>query len=126
MTLPRRSPADSGPLDPSSPLTTAERNALIVNTLLPDATVERTRDAFQFGVGGDAGIVVFVTAEAVELRLPTVEWASGAYDPVETSRLWKRLTWSKLQDGQLAELINTARRGLQRALEASQFGAQAC
>ena len=103
--------------------TRAEKNALTVKRLLHGATVERTRDVFQFDLDGneDGGVVVVVTAEAVELRLPTVEWTCGSYGPVATSRLWKRVKWSKLQDGQLEELIDAARRARQREFRPCKF-----
>ena len=52
----------------------------------------------ELAVGGQEGIVVLVTAEAIELRLPTVEWTSGTHNPVETSRAWKRLAADGLED----------------------------
>ena len=66
-----------------------ERNAQRVLELLPDATVERTRDAIQLDWGGQHGLVVLVTADAFEFRLPTVEWPHP-HEPAAGSRLWRR------------------------------------
>jgi hypothetical protein len=63
---------------PADGLRTVERRALCVLAMLPDARVERTRDAIQIDHGAEEGIVLLVTAEALELRLPTVEWTWGA------------------------------------------------
>lgn len=76
---------------PSEGLRRVEILALEILMLLPDASVERTRDAIQIESGGEKGIVVLVTPEAVELRLPTVEWTMGAYGPAGASTLWKRV-----------------------------------
>src|SRR5207248_10748573 len=84
--------------------TTVEYHAQRVIGLLPGASVERTRDVFPIDYNGDEGIVVVVTPEALELRLPTIEWTAGSYGPAESSRLWKRRAWSRLSDSQLARL----------------------
>ena len=94
-----------------------EHFALLVLELLPKGKVERTRDVVQIEhVGRYDGIVLIVTKEALELRLPTVEWMCGAYAPAEASDLWKRVTWKKLKNkssqidkDKLAEYIETAK-----------------
>ena len=68
---------------------------------LPDATIERTRDVIQVDWRGEEGIVVVVTPEALEFRLPTIEWTMGAYGPEESSRFWKRVESEALDDSQL-------------------------
>ena len=95
---------------PAEGLRVVERLALQVLEHLPAAHLERTRDAIQLAHGGDAGIVVLVTAESVELRLPTVEWTGGAYGPAPASRLWKRVRAASLLDdaSPLAELLERA------------------
>ena len=74
---------------PSEGLRMVERHALRVLQFLPQAKVERTQDAIQITEGDDKGFIVLVTPEAVEFRLPTVEWTCGAYGPARASRLWK-------------------------------------
>ncbi|HEY3319329.1 MAG TPA: hypothetical protein VGP72_02490 [Planctomycetota bacterium] len=106
---------------PSDGFTTAEEHALIVLDSLPHAEIERTRDVFQFTEGGDAGIVVVVTAEAVELRLPTVEWTCGSYGPAQASRLWKRVKWNEDTGTRLPELIEAARKARQREYRTCKF-----
>ena len=59
--------------------------------LLPGAGVERTRDVIQIEVRTEPGLVLVVTAESIELRLPTTEWTRGAYAPAPSSRYWKRI-----------------------------------
>lgn len=84
-----------------------ERQAAQVLDLLIGAEVSRTRDVIQIDYGGEWGIVVLVTPEALEIRLPTVEWAEGTHAPVETSRIWQRLMWAEVarEDGELDLLI---------------------
>lgn len=93
---------------PASGLRAVESQALRVLELLPGATVERTRDVIQIDWGGEAGIVVLVTREAVEVRLPGVEWTCGAYGPAVTSRLWKRSSLRKLSSERLRRLLAAA------------------
>jgi hypothetical protein len=60
-----------------------------------DATIERTRDAALLVESGEEGLTALVTAEAIELRLPTVVWLTP-YTPELRSRFWKRFLWSRL------------------------------
>ena len=86
-------------------------NAARVLAVLPGASVSRTRDAVQLDAEfEDGGVSVLVTPEAVELRLPTVEWTTGYAGPVASSRLWKRVLWTSIaaSDEQLAALIEQA------------------
>ena len=87
-----------------------EQRALEVLELLRDASLTRTRDVIEISHLDDHGIVVLVTAEAVEIRLPTVEWTKGAYGPADASRLWTRVTWRKLgsEQGLSEALLNDA------------------
>jgi hypothetical protein len=88
--------------------------ALQVLELLPGAEVSGTRDVVQINWGGEEGIVVLITPEALELRLPTVEWTGGAYGPVASSRLWRRVKWESVQEGQLLVLLDKCRRARTR------------
>ena len=52
--------------------------------------------------------MALVTAEALELRLPTVEWPTP-YTPCPTSRLWRRVAWEDIPDHMaLATLLEEA------------------
>jgi hypothetical protein len=90
-------------------LTLVERNAARVQALLSGEAVSVTPHVAEIAVGGEDGVIALVTAETVELRLPTVEWTSGTHDPAEASRLWKRLDIADLPDEQLASEIAEAR-----------------
>lgn len=70
-----------------------EEQATNVLRFFPESTVERTRDAIQLNVQGERGIVLLLTPEALEVRLPTVEWTHGAYGPASSSNLWQRVLW---------------------------------
>ena len=63
---------------PSEDPLQVEVNADRVLAQLPKSTIERTRDCIQIDCGGQEGIVILVTPEAIELRLPTIEWTRGA------------------------------------------------
>jgi len=90
---------------PSDGLRHVERNANRVLALLSESTVERTRDCIQIYCGGEKGIVILVTPEVIELRLPTVEWTMGSYGPAASSRLWKRIQESEITDRDLETLL---------------------
>jgi predicted RNase H-like nuclease len=90
-------------------VTIVERNAARVEALLPGAAVNVTPHVAQLLVQGEHGVIALVTADTIELRLPTVEWTSGTHDPAEASRLWKRLDIAELPDEQLASEIAEAR-----------------
>lgn len=86
---------------PAGGLRRCERLALQVLAHLPGAQVERTRDAIQIDHDGDEGIVVIVTAEAIEVRLPAVEWTMGAFAPACASKLWRRIKARDIDDGKI-------------------------
>jgi hypothetical protein len=98
----RRYPADG--------LRSVEALALRVLARLPSGEVARTREVIQIDDGGDEGICLVITAEHLELRLPSIEWTCGAYGPARTSVLWKRAKWDGLSDETLDELLTAARR----------------
>jgi hypothetical protein len=101
--LPSEEPTERGYL------TTADLNAERVLPLLAEARVTRTPNVTEVVIDGERGVVVLVTAEAFELRLPTVEWTAGTHAPAETSRLWRRLNANRLPDAELAAEIERAR-----------------
>ncbi len=93
---------------PASGFRQVEENALRVLRFVPLRVLTRTRDAIQIDDGDETRITVLITAEAIELRLPTVEWATP-YSPVSASRLWKRVRFASLTDRRLRKLIEEAR-----------------
>lgn len=102
---PSRSTIDPAGLYPADGLRVVERNALRVLAILPDALLTRTRDVIQIEHGSEGGIVVVVTAEAFEIRLPRFEWTQGTHGPALASVLWRRAEALALTDEALRELI---------------------
>lgn len=84
-----------------------EKMAVEVLAHLKDPEVSRTRDVIQIELGGEKGIVLLVTREALELRLPTIEWP-GPHDPVDASKLWRRVQWDDIDPDECEDLINAA------------------
>ena len=82
-----------------------ERVALVVTRWRSPFTLGRTRDAIEirFPTGHEDGadLVVIVTPEAMELRVPTIEWTEGSHGPAVSSVLWRRLEWG---DGVIDEV----------------------
>jgi hypothetical protein len=85
-----------------------EQNALRLMEWMPGFELERTRDVIQLSLGDEDGIVVLVTREAFEFRLPTVEWTASAYGPAAASRLWRRVPTSRASDRRLKSLVQGA------------------
>ena len=61
-------------------------------------TLSRTRDAIELSFGdamepsGEGGVILLLTPESVEIRLPSITWTRGAYGPVASSRFWRRVS----------------------------------
>lgn len=106
---------------PADGLRVVEEHALRVLALLPDAEVQRTHHGIQIEHGGDDGIVALVTREALELRLPTIEWTTGAFGPAASSRLWRRVEWTELGESQLADLLRRCRVARRRQFRKCRF-----
>jgi hypothetical protein len=90
-----------------------DSHALELLQLLPGAELTRTRDVIQLDEPDRRGIVALVTPEALELRMPTIEW-QGPHTPVLGSKLWRRVEWRTLKKGDLARLVAAARRARAR------------
>ena len=103
-----RTPFDSEDRYPADGLRRVEENAERVTALMPEGRIERTRDAIQIDVNDERGVVVLVTPEALEIRLPTVEWTCGSHGPAASSRLWRRVKAENLSDEGLSELLQKA------------------
>lgn len=71
------------------------------------AQVDRVRDVIQIRCEPeDIGPVILVTPEAVEFRLPTLNWM---VIPIETSCLWRRVLHDETPREDLKKLIALAR-----------------
>jgi hypothetical protein len=92
----------------STNLRQVEQHALRVLQLIPKSKIERTRDVIQLTEATERGVSAVVTEEALELRLPTVEWVHP-HEPLEASRSWKSLPWDKLEGAKLKKFISAAR-----------------
>lgn len=84
-----------------------EEYAVRIIEQLPKTMVERTRDVVQINYGDEKGVVMIVTPDTMEIRLPTVDWVTP-YSPVSSSRIWKRLKWERINITKLKKLIDEA------------------
>lgn len=111
---------ESCPMIPSgSPedLSSMELCALQILELLPGAQIERTRDVIQLNYGtfrDETGIVVLITPEAIELRLPTII-GLGSQTIISSSTLWKRVEWKGKNQIELCRLITSAQLAQQQS-----------
>ena len=113
---------ENKPLDPDGRypdwgLRVVDKVALQVHELIPESQVERTRDVYQFTLDDPGGLIVVVTPEALEIRLPTVGWTSGYAGPMSSSRLHKRVRFvngAEVEVENVAKLISLARRKRQQ------------
>ena len=117
----RRDRIDPERLYPTDGLRGVEALALRVLERLPGGVVSRTRDVIQIDDGGEEGICLLITAEALELRLPSVEWTCGSYGPAASSFLWRRVKWEGLSDEKLDLLLAAARRARQAQYRKCRF-----
>lgn len=92
-----------------------DKIARLVASYVPSAKMERTRDVYQFTQEDPEGFVVVLTPNAIEIRLPTVEWTEGYAGPADCSLQFKRkkikhgkFSLKKLQA--LIQLVRDARR----------------
>jgi len=99
--------------------TLAQRYAAAVTQELPGAEVLETDDVIRIAWGDMEGIVVLVTRDALELRLPTIEWPHP-HEPRRTSRLFRKIEWVSI-DGREA-----LRDLLKEALEARRVEFRTC
>lgn len=109
---------------PSVGLRQLEEFACRILEQAPEASVTRTRDVIQLDLGdvNDIhGLTILVTAEAIELRFPSIEWTMGAYGPAETSSLWKRLKAEELDDDKLSEWLVKAKNARQKEFRECRF-----
>ncbi len=92
--------------------------AYAVIAALPAFTMRGLRDVIQIieKLPDERGITVLLTPEAMELRLPVTDWRSP-YEPLETTRLWRRVELQALTLDDLPHLLQTARDAQKAALE---------
>lgn len=98
-----------------------EENARRILSLYPEAKVRRCRDVIEIEIEGERGIVVLVTPEAFEIRMPTTEWLGGVCDPAPSSRFWKRVSADKLTEDDLARLLDRALKARQREFKRCRY-----
>ncbi len=106
---------------PAYGLRHCDRAALQVLGVLPCAKLERTRDVYQFTTRDPDGVVVLITPDSLEVRMPTVEWTTGYSDPVASSDLWKRRRLATLDETQIAKLVLSGIRKRQREIHPCHF-----
>ena len=75
---------------------------------LEDADITRTRDVIQIDTGGEAGLVILVMPEALEFRLPMIEWTQSYMGGSLSTRVWKRVNHGRLSDDRLRRLLEEA------------------
>ena len=93
------------------------RLARDLSLLLPEATIERTRDVIQITcpeadypeVLQDYGIILFLMPGYLEICLPSVDWVTP-YSPIRSSSSWKRLDLNSVNEDELPELIEQGRK----------------
>lgn len=111
---------------PVTELRTFEEYALQILEMLPGARAERTPDVIQINLGDfrdEKGIVVILTPEAIELRLPTLEWL-GSHTSVRSSKLWKRINLDNSKNFDIPQLIASAQEAQAQTFGVCKFCSQ--
>jgi hypothetical protein len=102
-----------------------ERAQQVRQFLVYEPVQECIRDAIQLTEPDDDGLVVLVTAEAIEMRLPTVEWTTGYAGPVPASRFWKRVARRDIDPKWLKPLLEQARQARRDQYQVCHYCGQA-
>ncbi len=108
---------------PITKLRQFEMYALKIVEQLPGARAERAPDVIQISLGDfsdEKGLVLILTPEAIELRLPTIKWL-GPHTPVSSSQLWKRVEWDWSKEVDLAELVASAQNAQQQSFRVCKY-----
>ncbi len=68
-----------------------------------EAAIHEACDVFVVEDTGNpmSAIVAVVTSDALELRLPTVEWTAGSHGPKRSTQLWQRLSLDEVDNDRL-------------------------
>lgn len=85
-----------------------EHRAESLARLDPVCEITRTSEVIQVRLNSYEGIVVLVTSEAFEIRLPTIEWTRGTHAPVAVTRIWRRVRAAKIDITRLRAAIEEA------------------
>jgi hypothetical protein len=98
-----------------------ERVAQQVLTLVSRASYARTRDVVEitYAEGGET-FIVLLTPEAIEFRMPTIEW-SGPATQVSSSTPWKRVVLAKLDEADLPALIAGVREAYAKTIRTCHY-----
>jgi predicted RNase H-like HicB family nuclease len=111
---------------PVTELRRFEEYALQILEMLPGACAERTPDVIQINSGDfrdEKGVVVILTPEAIELRLPTLEWL-GPHTPVQSSKRWKRINLENSKNINITKLIASAQEAQAQTFGVCKFCSQ--
>lgn len=104
---------------PSEGARFVEQRAMALVDWRDGAVVARTRDFIELRFvdpGDDDGeLVAVVTPEALELRLPTIEWTEGNRGPARSSRLWRRVKWPEQSTVDMKPWLDRLARALRRS-----------
>jgi len=73
-----------------------------------------TDNVAEIAWGGEMGLVLLVTAEALEVRLPTVEWTGGPHVAAVSSVLRERFEWDDSDTTWIQEAIDAGLRARRR------------
>lgn len=88
--------------------TSLEYRAQQVVDYFPECEITRTTASIQIRFDSLEGIVVLVSPEAFEIRLPTIEWTHGTHGPAAVTRLWRRLEVAEMKEYALRAAIEEA------------------
>ena len=96
--------------------------------ILPEATVERTRDVIQFTCFefdypeelGDYGIILLLLPDFIDIRLPSTDWVTP-YTPIPSSSFWKRIEISSVSEDELPKLVEQGRKARRRQFKKCKY-----
>ncbi len=104
------------------------RLAKNLSLLLPEATVERTRDVIQITCPEvdypkslqDYGVILLFMPNFMEICLPFTDWVTP-YSPIRSSSSWKRFDINSINEDELSELIKQGRKARRRQFKKCKY-----
>jgi hypothetical protein len=93
-----------------------EKIIMLVMKVVPRGRYEETNNGYDFEPE-EGNCFITVTKDAIEVRIKTMKWVPGSYEPIEGSELYKRIEFQDIRGLTDKERINEISSTIQRILK---------
>jgi hypothetical protein len=73
-----------------------EKIIMLIMEMAPKGTYEKIGKEYIFHIE-DGNCIVTVTERGIEVKIPTIKWIPGSYEPIEGSELYKRIQYKDIE-----------------------------